>query len=86
MPRQRAVALRGLWPKIQFIEGTESYQDTTIDIVSGKVADLEVLDYVPDISDDPKAIEMITELIDKLPDIEVRGSLEKWRLPFLPHR
>ena len=64
-------------------EGTESYQDTTIDIVSGKVADLEVLDYVPDISDDPKAIEMITELIDKLPDIEVRGSLEKWQASIL---
>ena len=40
---------------------------------------MEVLDYVPDITDDPKAIEMITELIDKLPDIEVRGSLEKWQ-------
>ena len=39
-------------------EGTESYQDTTIDIVSGKIADLEVLEYVPDISDDPKAIEI----------------------------
>ena len=64
-------------------EGTESYRDTTIDIVSGKVADLEVLDYVPDISDDPKAIEMITELIDKLPDIEVRGSLEKWQASIL---
>ena len=24
-------------------EGTESYQDTTIDIVSGKIADLEIL-------------------------------------------
>ena len=64
-------------------KGTESYQDATIDIVSGKVADLEVLDYVPDISDDPKAIEMITELIDKLPDIEVRGSLEKWQAAIL---
>ena len=64
-------------------EGTESHQDTTIDIVSGKVADLEVLEYVPDISDDPKAIEMITELIDKLPDIEVRGSLEKWQASIL---
>lgn len=64
-------------------EGTESYQDTTIDIVSGKIADLEVLDCVPDISDDPKAIEMIAELIDKLPDIEVRGSLEKWQAAIL---
>ena len=54
-----------------------------MDILSGKVIDLEVLDYVPDITDDPKAIEVIAELIDKLPDIEVRGSLEKWQAAIL---
>ena len=64
-------------------EGTESYEDTQMDIVSGRVADLEILDYVPDITDNPKAIEVIAELIDKLPDIEVRGSLEKWQAAFL---
>ena len=35
------------------------------------------------ITDDPKAIEVIAELIDKLPDIEVRGSLEKWQAAIL---
>lgn len=64
-------------------EGTESYEDTQMDIVSGRVADLEILDYVPDITDNPKAVEVIVELIDKLPDIEVRGSLEKWQAAFL---
>ena len=64
-------------------EGTESYEDVEMDILSGKVIDLEVLDYVPDITDDPKAIEVIAELIDKLPDIEVRGSLEKWQAAIL---
>ena len=64
-------------------EGTESYEDTQMDIVSGRVADLEILDYVPDITDNPKAVEVIAELIDKLPDIEVRGSLEKWQAAFL---
>lgn len=64
-------------------EGTESYEDIQIDIVSGRVADLEILDYVPDITDNPKAVEVIAELIDKLPDIEVRGSLEKWQAAFL---
>lgn len=64
-------------------EGTERYEDVEIDILSGKVIDLEVLDYVPDITDDPKAIEVIAELIDKLPDIEVRGSLEKWQAAIL---
>ena len=64
-------------------EGTERYEDVEMDILSGKVIDLEVLDYVPDITDDPKAIEIIAELIDKLPDIEVRGSLEKWQAAIL---
>ncbi len=64
-------------------EGTESYEDTQMDIVSGRIADLEILDYVPDITDNPKAVEVIAELIDKLPDIEVRGSLEKWQAAFL---
>ena len=64
-------------------EGTERYEDVEMDILSGKVIDLEVLDYVPDITDHPKAVEVIVELIDKLPDIEVRGSLEKWQAAIL---
>lgn len=69
-----------------YLLGVENYlveKKAFMEKVSGKVADLEVLDYVPDITDDPKAIEMITELIDKLPDIEVRGSLEKWQASIL---
>ena len=61
----------------------EAIEDVEMDILSGKVIDLEVLDYVPDITDDPKAIEVIAELIDKLLDIEVRGSLEKWQAAIL---
>ena len=64
-------------------EGTEEYEDVQMDLFSGGVADLEMLEYVPDITDDPKAVAMIQELIDKLPDIEVRGSLEKWQAGFL---
>ena len=48
-------------------EGTGPFEDVEMDIVSGKVADLEMLEYVPDISDNPKAVEVIGELIDKLP-------------------
>jgi antirestriction protein ArdC/predicted nucleotidyltransferase len=64
-------------------EGTEAYEDTQMDIVSGRTADLEILDYVPDITDNPKAVAVIAELIDKMPDIEVLGSLEKWQAAFL---
>ena len=78
IPPERMNGIRGIGINVH-TEGTERYEDVEMDIVSGKVADLEILDYVPDITDEPKAIEMIAELIDKLPDIEVRGSLEKWQ-------
>ena len=82
IPPERMNAIPSIGINIH-TEGTESYEDTQMDIVSGRIADLEILDYVPDITDNPKAVEVIAELIDKLPDIEVRGSLEKWQAAFL---
>ena len=82
IPPERMNAIPSIGINIH-TEGTQSYEDTQMDIVSGRVADLEILDYVPDITDNPKAIGVIAELIDKLPDIEVRGSLEKWQAAFL---
>lgn len=64
-------------------KGTEPYEDVQMDILSGKVIDLESLDYIPDITDDSKVIEVIAEMVGKLPDIEVRGSLEKWQAAIL---
>ncbi len=58
--------------------GEEVYQDTEMDILMGKHIDLEILEYVPDIANNPKAIAMIGQIIEQLPDMEVRGSLEKW--------
>ncbi len=82
IPPERMNAIPSIGINIH-TEGTQSYEDTQMDIVSGRIADLEILDYVPDITDNPKAVEVIAELIDKLPDIEVRGSLEKWQAAFL---
>ncbi len=62
-------------------KGTKHYEDTQMDIISGRTADLEVLDYVPDITNNPKAMAVIAELVDSFPDIEVRGSLKKWQKP-----
>ncbi len=82
IPPERMNGIRSIGINIH-MEGTEAYEDTQMDIVSGRTADLEILDYVPDITDNPKAVAVIAELIDKLPDIEVRGSLEKWQAAFL---
>ena len=58
-------------------EGTESYEDTQMDIVSGRVADLEILDYVPDIAGNPQAMEVIVELLGKLPEVKIDGIINK---------
>ena len=58
-------------------EGTESYEDTQMDIVSGGVADLEFLDYVPDIAGNPQAMEVIVELLAKLPEVKIDGIINK---------
>ena len=82
IPPERMNGIRSIGINIH-TEGTEAYEDTQMDIVSGRTADLEILDYVPDITDNSKAVAVIAELIDKMPDIEVRGSLEKWQAAFL---
>ena len=58
-------------------EGTESYEGTQMDIVSGGVADLEFLDYVPDIAGNPQAMEVIVELLAKLPEVKIDGIINK---------
>lgn len=59
-------------------EGTESYEDAQMDIVSGNVIDLEMLEYYPEITENQKALEVISELISKFPNAKVMGSLDKW--------
>ena len=78
---------------INIIErGAEPFEDYEIDVLSGKRIDLGVLDYVPDIKNNPQAMEVITELVAKLPDMEIDGMMSEemearvWelRMPDLP--
>ena len=72
--------------------GAEPYEDYEIDVLSGKRIDLGVLDYVPDIKNNPQVMEVITELVAKLPDMEIDGVMSEemearvWelRMPDLP--
>jgi len=59
-------------------EGTESYEDAQMDVVSGKTIDLEMLEYYLEITGNKKALAVISELMEKLPEKEVYGSLEQW--------
>ena len=72
--------------------GAEPFEDYEIDVLSGKRIDLGVLDYVLDIKNNPQAMEVITELVAKLPDMEIDGMMSEemearvWelRMPDLP--
>ena len=52
-----------------FMDGAE------LDILIGNHFDLEVLEYVPDILENKEAQEMIKDLIQKMPEIEIRGQV-----------
>ena len=72
--------------------GAEPFEDYEIDVLSGKRIDLGGLDYVLDIKNNPQAMEVITELVAKLPDMEIDGMMSEemearvWelRMPDLP--
>lgn len=78
IPPERMNGIPSIGIKIH-TEGTEDYEDIQMDIFSSGIIDLEILDYVPDITGNPKAMEIIAELVEKILDAEVYGSLEKWQ-------
>ena len=47
-----------------------AFEDVGIDILTGNRIDLDILEYIPDIKGNPQAMEMITELVAKLPEME----------------
>ena len=54
---------------------TEAFEDMGIDILSGKRIDLDILENIPDIKDNPQAMEVIAELVAKLPEMEIDGNM-----------
>jgi len=55
--------------------GEEEYKDDAIDIVSGNRIGIDILKYIPAITDEPKAMEAVATLIAKLPDLEIDGIM-----------
>lgn len=67
--------------------GEESYMDDEVDLLSGNRIDLEILEHIPSITSEPKAMEVIAELVAKLPEMEIDGvmseDMEEKRMPDL---
>ena len=57
--------------------GTEAFEDMGMDILTGNRIDLDILEYIPDIKGNPQAMEMITELVAKLPEMEIDGNMSE---------
>lgn len=57
--------------------GEESYMDDEVDLLSGNRIDLEILEHIPSITCEPKAMEVIAELVAKLPEMEIDGVMSE---------
>lgn len=57
--------------------GTEPYEDAVTNILTGKRFELDVLDYIPEIKSNPQAMEVIAELMAKLPDMKIEGDISE---------
>ena len=57
--------------------GEETYMDDEVDLLSGNRIDLEILEHIPSITCEPKAMEVIAELVAKLPEMEIDGVMSE---------
>ena len=57
--------------------GEENYMDDEVDLLSGNRIDLEILEHIPSITNEPKAMEVIAELVAKLPEMEIDGVMSE---------
>ena len=57
--------------------GEENYMDDEVDLLSGNRIDLEILEHIPSITGEPKAMEVIAELVAKLPEMEIAGAMSE---------
>ena len=55
--------------------GAEPFGDVEADLVSGKRIDLEILDHIPDMKNNPKVMELAAQLVAELPDMEIDGVM-----------
>ena len=57
--------------------GEESHMDDAVDLLSGNRIDLEMLRHCLGITSEPKAMEVIAELVAKLPEMEIDGNMSE---------
>ena len=59
------------------IEGTEEWEDEQADVLTGKYIDVDYLNYLPEVRDNPKVQEAVAKLITAFPDREVNDRESK---------
>ena len=59
------------------IEGTEEWEDEQADVLTGKYIDVDYLNYLPEVRDNPKVQDAVAKLIAAFPDREVNDRESK---------
>ena len=80
IPPERMNGIPAIGIRIHALE-TETYDNTVTDILTGSRFDLDVLDYIPEIKNNPQVMEVIAELMAKamslMPDMKIEGYISE---------
>ena len=74
IPPERMHGIPSIDIKIH-VPGTEPVEDVVMIVLFGETIDIESLDEYPAIKENARAMELITELVAKLPDMEIAGIM-----------
>ena len=74
IPAERMHGIKAIGINVHH-NGEEAYMDTQWDVLTGKTFDLDNLQYVSEITGSKEAMEMLADLMDKMPEMEIRGDI-----------
>ena len=73
IPAERMHGIKAIGIRVE--DKNDSYNYDEMDVVVGKLMDLEMLQYYPDIMENKRAMDMVKEIHRKMPEIEVMGEV-----------
>lgn len=73
IPAERMHGIKAIGIRVEDSNDPDNYDE--VDAVVGRHMDIDMLQYYPDITENEKAMDMVRELHEKMPELEVRGEL-----------
>ncbi|MDD3370046.1 MAG: hypothetical protein PHP50_14390 [Lachnospiraceae bacterium] len=73
IPAERMHGIKSMGIRVSDFKNPDKYEE--MDILTGRIMDLDMIHYYPEIAENKKALEMIRELQEKLINVDIIGSL-----------